>query len=145
MTNPNVNPNQPEFIDNRAGNTMDAALLARIEHLARTLAQPPDVDIVTGYFNAEGFIKVAAALEKARHVRLLLGAEPVPPPARSLRDERALRKIFRPDAAEGEQTSRELSRFVKERGFQPWRPPEPLPPIEADDDGLVVWMGVEVG
>ncbi|MEO7714083.1 MAG: hypothetical protein ABIV10_14290 [Gemmatimonadaceae bacterium] len=28
LTNPNMNPNQPEFIDNRAGNTMDAALLA---------------------------------------------------------------------------------------------------------------------
>ncbi|MGH7662795.1 MAG: helicase-related protein [Gemmatimonadaceae bacterium] len=85
MTNPNVIPHQPEFIDNRAGNTMDAALIARIDHLARTLAEPPDVDIATGYFNAEGFMKVAAALEKARHVRLLLGAEPVPPPARAER------------------------------------------------------------
>lgn len=62
---------------------------------------------------------------------------------RSLRDERALRKTFRPDAAEGEQTSRELARFVKERGFQPWRPPEPLPPIETEDVTLVVWMAVE--
>ena len=85
MSNPNLIPHQPEFIDNRAGNTMDAALLARIEHLARTLAQPPDVDIATGYFNPEGFIRVAAALERARHVRLLLGAEPVPPPARAER------------------------------------------------------------
>jgi len=43
VTNPNTIPHQPEFIDNRGGNTMDAALLARIDHLARTLAQPPDV------------------------------------------------------------------------------------------------------
>lgn len=61
---------------------------------------------------------------------------------RSLRDERALRKVFRPDERDGEQTSRELARFVKERGFQPWRPPEPLPPIESDDVVLVVWMGI---
>lgn len=61
---------------------------------------------------------------------------------RSMRDERALRKIFRPDDQEGEQTSREIARFVKERGFQPWRAPEPLPPIELEDVTLVVWMAV---
>ena len=62
---------------------------------------------------------------------------------RGLRDERALRKVFRPEDASAEQTSRDLVRFVKERGLQPWRPPEPLPPIETDDVSLVVWMAVE--
>lgn len=28
------------------------------------------------------------------------------------------------------------------RGFQPWRPPKPLPPIQADDVNVVVWMAV---
>ncbi|HXG69614.1 MAG TPA: helicase-related protein, partial [Gemmatimonadaceae bacterium] len=61
---------------------------------------------------------------------------------RSMRDERALRKAFRPDENLGEQGSREIARFAKERGFQPWRPPEPLPPIEAEDVSLVVWMAI---
>jgi len=62
---------------------------------------------------------------------------------RGMRDERALRKIFRTDDHDGEQSSREIARFVRERGFQPWKPPEPLPPIDPDDVTLVVWMAVE--
>jgi len=61
---------------------------------------------------------------------------------RSMRDERALRKAFRPDDNPGEQGSREIARFAKERGFQPWKPPEPLPPIELEDITLVVWMAI---
>lgn len=82
MTNPNVYPHQPEFVDNRNENTLAAALIARIEHLCATLATPPDLDIATGYFNPEGFGILAARLERLGHIRLLLGAEPVPPPAR---------------------------------------------------------------
>lgn len=85
MTNPNVLPHQPEFVDNRGPNTLESALKARIDHLANTLASPPDVDIASGYFNPEGFARVARSLERARHVRLLLGAEPIPPPARPVR------------------------------------------------------------
>lgn len=62
---------------------------------------------------------------------------------RSMRDERALRKLLKETPGEGEQASREIARFVRERGFQPWRPPEPLPPIEGEDVQLVVWMGVD--
>lgn len=58
-------------------------------------------------------------------------------------EERALRRLFDPENADGERTSRELSRFVRERGFQPWRAPQPLPSIESDDIRLVVWMAVE--
>jgi len=31
---------------------------------------------------------------------------------------------------------------VNELGLPPWRPPEPLGPIEEDEANLVVWMGV---
>jgi hypothetical protein len=82
VTNPNPLPHQPEFIDNRGENTLAVGLVARIEHLARTLATPPDIDIASGYFNPEGFGRIVGALAGVRHVRLLLGAEPVPPPAR---------------------------------------------------------------
>ncbi len=82
MTNPNILPHQPEFVDNQHGNTMVAALEARLAHLAASLAQPPDIDIATGYFNPEGFARIADKLLGVRHVRLMLGAEPVPPPAR---------------------------------------------------------------
>ncbi len=73
---------QPEFVDNRDGNTLEAALGARLEWLAAHLVQPTDVAIASGYFNPEGFGRVADALEGVGRVRLLLGAEPVPPPAR---------------------------------------------------------------
>ncbi len=75
----------PEFVDNRNGNTLAAALNARLRHLAETLRQPVDVAIATGYFNPEGFARVAKALRQAGKVRLLLGAEPTPPPARPIR------------------------------------------------------------
>lgn len=76
---------QPEFIDNRAGNTLDAALNARLRHLATTLREPVRLAIATGYFNPEGFARLADALAGTDSVRLMLGAEPVPPPARPAR------------------------------------------------------------
>ncbi|HEY3286283.1 MAG TPA: helicase-related protein [Gemmatimonadaceae bacterium] len=84
MTNPASHP-QPEFIDNRAGNTLEHALVARLEWLADNLKTPAAVSIATGYFNPEGFGRVADALERIGNVRLLLGAEPVTPPARAVR------------------------------------------------------------
>ena len=75
----------PEFVDNRNGNTLAAALNARLAYLAETLRQPVDVAIATGYFNPEGFARVAAELRRAGKVRLLLGAEPTPPPVRPVR------------------------------------------------------------
>lgn len=72
----------PEFVDNRAGNTLEVALNGWLHELTRRLREPLGVAIATGYFNPEGFSKVADALETAGKVRLLLGAEPTPPPAR---------------------------------------------------------------
>jgi hypothetical protein len=62
---------------------------------------------------------------------------------RGQRDERALRHIFRPDSSQGEHTTREIKALVKERGWQRFIPPTPLPPIQADDVQVVVWMAVE--
>jgi hypothetical protein len=76
---------QPEFVDNQDGNTLAVALNERLRYLARTLRSPVDVAIATGYFNPEGFGIIAGALETAGKVRLLLGAEPTPPPARPVR------------------------------------------------------------
>lgn len=72
----------PEFIDNRAGNTLEAALNGWLVELASRLREPVGVSIATGYFNPEGFARVSGTLEHAGKVRLLLGAEPTPPPAR---------------------------------------------------------------
>jgi len=44
---------QPQFVDNRNGNTLSAAINAYLADLDDTLAADPDLDIVTGYFNPE--------------------------------------------------------------------------------------------
>ena len=62
---------------------------------------------------------------------------------RLLRDERALRAVFRPGAAADAATTESIAALVKERGFEPYAPPETLQPIERDDVTLVVWMAVE--
>src|SRR5690606_5963122 len=76
---------RPEFIDNRAGNTLAEALRGHLAFLTGAFNTPIDVSIATGYFNPEGFARIADQLEKVGSVRLLLGAEPVPPPVRPTR------------------------------------------------------------
>lgn len=75
---------KPDFIDNLDGNTMAAALCAHLDWLEST-RKPGDaaveISIASGYFNIEGFALLAERLEKLGRVRLLLGAEPLPPPA----------------------------------------------------------------
>lgn len=68
---------KPEFIDNSPGNTLSEALNQRLEWLAGHLRGTLDLSIATGYFNADGFGKVADRLEQLGSVRLLIGAEPV--------------------------------------------------------------------
>lgn len=75
-----VNP-RPEFVDNRDGNTLAAALQAHLEWLAETYARPVTLSIATGYFNPQGFFLLADHLEQLAGVRLMMGAEPIPPPA----------------------------------------------------------------
>ena len=76
---------RPEFVDNRGDNTMEAALLGLLGELGGILREPVELSIATGYFNPEGFARIAGGLASAGKVRLLLGAEPVPPPARRVR------------------------------------------------------------
>src|SRR5690606_954285 len=60
-----------------------------------------------------------------------------------LRIENSLRKIFTPDTAQGDATTRKIAAWVKEQGLQPFKAPDPLPPIDEDEVRLVVWMGLE--
>ena len=76
---------KPEFVDNRNGNTMVAALRGHLDWLGQTYAQPVELAIATGYFNPGGFALIADRLERLPKVRLLLGAEPTPPPVRPVR------------------------------------------------------------
>lgn len=85
MNGPNQDPRAPDFVDNRAGNTLARRLAEALDALAGHLAQPPAIDIATGYFNPQGFGMLAHALEQAGPVRLLLGAEPLTPPAVPIR------------------------------------------------------------
>jgi hypothetical protein len=71
---------KPEFADNRELTMLDA-LCGHLDWLHATYKDPVEMSIVTGYFNPEGFAMLAARLERLPRVRLLLGAEPIPPAA----------------------------------------------------------------
>jgi len=77
---------KPEFIDNRDGNTLGAALRSHLRWLAETYKQPVELSIATGFFNPGGFAQIADQIEHVSKVRLLLGAEPLSPPAIPPRD-----------------------------------------------------------
>ena len=102
---------KPEFVDNRNGNTLVAALAGHLSWAAETYAQPIELSIASGYFNPEGFEMLADCLELLPKVRLLLCAEPTPPPARPMR-------------RLGEPLTRFNSRVVREA-------------IRANDEGLL--------
>jgi len=67
---------QPQFVDNRDGNTLSTAINAYLADLDNTLANDPDLDVVTGYFNPRGYFSVSDGLEHVDQVRLLVGAQP---------------------------------------------------------------------
>jgi hypothetical protein len=75
---------RPEFVDNLELKLIDA-LNGHLDWLEATYKSPVAMSIATGYFNAEGFNMIADRLERLSGVRLLLGAEPVPPPAQPSR------------------------------------------------------------
>jgi len=82
--NKHAPPQKPEFVDNRELSLADA-LRTHMDWLAATHIAPQELDIATGYFNPEGFSLLAEHLQRLKGVRLLLGAEPSPPPMRPLR------------------------------------------------------------
>jgi len=89
MANTTLSPNKPaitkpEFVDNREL-TLAEALITHMDWLVATHIAPQNLDIATGYFNPEGFSILVERLKKLNGVRLLLGAEPAPPPARPVR------------------------------------------------------------
>ncbi|EJN59701.1 helicase-related protein [Halogranum rubrum] len=67
---------RPQFVDNRSGNTLAAAINAYLAEIGDRLANEPDLDVVTGYFNPRGYFSVAEGLEHVDQVRLLIGAQP---------------------------------------------------------------------
>ncbi|MCJ7587622.1 MAG: phospholipase D-like domain-containing protein, partial [Candidatus Aminicenantes bacterium] len=71
---------KPEFADNREL-TMAEALSGHLDWLHETYKDPVEMAIATGYFNPEGFYKISDRLEKLSAMKLLLGAEPIPPAA----------------------------------------------------------------
>ena len=76
---------RPEFIDNRDGRDMLAALRGHLDQLQQTRREPVAVDIATGYFDPDALAMLADRLRETRGVRLLLGAEPPAPPKRPRR------------------------------------------------------------
>lgn len=77
-SHPALSARRPLFVDNRSGNTLDAALCAHLRALRAENAMLWGVDIATAYFNVPGFALIAEELEQVGKVRLLLGAEPRP-------------------------------------------------------------------
>ena len=59
-----------------------------------------------------------------------------------IRQERRLREVFDPDRVTPGEMTRRIAEVVRELGLQPWKPPDPLDPIEEEEVNLVVWMGV---
>ena len=50
----------PQFIDNRDGNTFAKAIGEHLKALRKAGESPEELCIATGYFNAAGWMKVAA-------------------------------------------------------------------------------------
>jgi len=66
----------PTFIDNRDGNTYAKSIREHLSSLRASDSPPDELCIATGYFNAAGWMQVAAEAERLKKVRLLIGAEP---------------------------------------------------------------------
>ena len=68
---------KPEVVTNKkGGETVAKALASYWQSLLDGMKEPPTLAISTAYFNPGGFTLLADQLERAGHVRLILGAEP---------------------------------------------------------------------
>lgn len=61
----------------------------------------------------------------------------------SRREENALREVFEGEYATAIDRSKALVFEIKRLGIEPFRAPEPLPPIQPEDVHLVAWMAIE--
>ena len=59
-----------------------------------------------------------------------------------VRIEKQIREAM--ESATGASASAAIAQKVRELGLEPFRPPEPLPPIDLDDVALVCWLAVDV-
>ena len=76
----------PDFIDNRDGNTLHKAILEHLAGLRTTGKGVEELWIATAYFNPEGLELLAAETQHIPRIRLLIGAEPTPEPLRHTRE-----------------------------------------------------------
>ncbi len=58
-----------------------------------------------------------------------------------IRIEKQIREAMR--SAEGVQASKAVAETVQRLGLEPFKAPEPLPPIEEQDIQLICWLAVE--
>jgi len=59
------------------------------------------------------------------------------------REEVMLRELFEKEGLADAAKSREIVAFIRKSGLEPFRAPEPLPPIEEDDIHLIGWIALE--
>jgi hypothetical protein len=67
---------KPEVVTNKNGETVAKALSSYWQGLLDGMRDAPNLAISTAYFNPGGFTLLADQLERAGHIRLMLGAEP---------------------------------------------------------------------
>ena len=113
-------PFPPVFATNRPeqGESVAEEINLLFRGLREQLAQAPSIAIATAYLNAQGFGLLAEELERAPHVRLLIGAEPQQPEerlfARRPTDDELLKKAIA-DHERGLHDERDLAGFTVER------------------------------
>ena len=69
---------RPVFIDNRDGNTLHKAITSYLKALRDKGAATDELWIASAYFNPRGLELLAEETQHIRHIRLMLGAEPMP-------------------------------------------------------------------
>jgi hypothetical protein len=81
MSDADQRPFPPVFATNRpdAGETVASEINRLLHGLRTNFANPPQLAFATAYMNPQGFELIADEVEKAPHVRLLLGADPDEP------------------------------------------------------------------
>ncbi len=117
-------PEKPEFVDNRELRLVDA-LRGHLDWLEKTYKEPVELSIATGYFNPQAFGMLADRLQKLKKIYLLLGAEPLPPPAIPLR---------MPEDPRGEKFEAKLLREELQKNEQGLARDRDLTPFDPDGD-----------